>query len=127
MMLEMQAENKKLAQQKRDREHESKVINEAKNQMEVTRLDSGDGLWASDSKFGPNGTSGGLHYDKDESAKLHWYNDTSKSRAAKMARYEKLRKLVFDACDKDNSKSITKKEFEDVLTVGNSEWQAMTK
>lgn len=64
----MQAENKKLAQQKRDREHESKVINEAKNQMEVTRLDSGDGLWASDSKFGPNGTSGGLHYDKDSSA-----------------------------------------------------------
>lgn len=58
---------------------------------------------------------------------MHWYNDSSKSRAAKMARYEKLRKLVFDACDKDNSKSITKKEFEEVLTVGNSEWEPMTK
>jgi hypothetical protein len=31
MMLEMQAENRKLAQQKKDREHESKAIDEAKN------------------------------------------------------------------------------------------------
>jgi len=95
--------------------------------MEVTRLDGGDGLWASDSKFGPNGTNGGLHYEKDESAKMDWYNDSRKSRAAKMARYEKLRRLVFAACDKDNSKSINKKEFEECLTVGNAEWDAMTK
>ena len=47
MMLEMQAENKRLAQQKVDRETEAKRINEAKNQMEATRHDNDDGLWAS--------------------------------------------------------------------------------
>jgi len=127
MMLAMQAENKRLAQQKVERETEAKRINEAKNQMEVTRQDNDDGLWASQSKFGPNGTDGGLHYEKDNSAAMHWYSDTHKSRAARMARYEALRKLVFEACDKDNSKSITKKEFEEVLTVGNAGWEPMTK
>lgn len=44
-----------------------------------------------------------------------------------MARYEALRKLVFTACDADNSKSITKSEFEKCLTVGNPGWEPMTK
>jgi len=126
-MLAMQTENKRMAQAKRDKEHEDKTINESKNQMEVTRADNEDGLWASDSKFGPNGTSGGLNYEKNDSKAMDWYNDTHKSRAARMTRYEALRKLVFSACDADNSKSITKKEFEKCLCTGNPGWEAMTK
>jgi hypothetical protein len=124
-MLALQAENKRMAQYKRDKEQHDKDFDEARNQMEVTRADNHDGLWASDSKFGPNGTNGGLKYEEDNST--NWYEDTHKSRAARMTRYESLRKLVFAACDADGSKSITKKEFEGCLTVGNPGWEPMTK
>lgn len=126
-MLQMQADNKRMAQAKRDKEAEDKHVNEAKNQMEITRVDEGDKLWASDSRHGPNGTNGGLHYEEDNSKKMDWYEDTHKSRAARMTRYESLRKLVFAACDADSSKSINKKEFEACLTVGNPGWDPMTK
>jgi hypothetical protein len=58
---------------------------------------------------------------------MNWYEDTHKSRAARMTRYEALRKLVFTACDQDGSKSITKSEFEKTLTSGNPGWEPMTK
>ena len=66
-MLALQAENKRMAQYKRDKEQHDKNFDEARNQMEVTSADNHDGLWASDSKFGPNGTNGGLKYEEDNS------------------------------------------------------------